>query len=94
VPSLRSPELPAQEAGGLSQRPEQVVVAAAAPRLGVGGEQLPLVVEHLLEVRHAPPGVDAVAVEAAAELVVDAAPGHLPTAEHHVSQRLASLWLR
>ena len=38
--------------------------------------QLGVVVEHLLEVRHQPVGVGRVAVEAAAQLVVDAAGGH------------------
>ena len=35
-----------------------------------------LIVEHLLEVRHAPLGVCGVAVKAAADLVVDAAGCH------------------
>src|SRR5437667_4123508 len=44
--------------------------------LEVEAGELRVVVEHLLEVRHAPPGVGRVAVEAAAELVMDAARGH------------------
>ena len=55
--------------------------AAAPPRLGVDAQQLALVVEHLLEVGDAPVAVDAVAVEAAAELVVEPAPRHLAAAE-------------
>ncbi len=47
------------------------------PGVQVGAQQLGVVVEHLLEVRHEPDGVDAVAVKAAAELVVDAAVRHL-----------------
>ena len=39
-------------------------------------QQQPVVVEHLLEVRHHPGGVDAVPGESARELVVDAAAGH------------------
>ena len=47
----------------------------ARPR--VDAQQLALVVEHLLEVRDRPARVDAVAVEAAAELVVETAARHL-----------------
>ena len=43
----------------------------------VAGEQR-VVVEHLLEVRHGPRGVDRVAREAAADLVVDPAGCHIP----------------
>ena len=43
---------------------------------GVDAQQQGVVVEHLLEVRHHPVGVDAVAGEPTAELVVDAAAGH------------------
>ena len=42
----------------------------------VGAREQGVVVEHLLEVGHRPGGVDAVAGEAAADLVVDAAAGH------------------
>jgi hypothetical protein len=42
----------------------------------VGSREQRVVVEHLLEVRHGPARVDAVAREAAADLVEDAAPGH------------------
>src|SRR5690606_22975010 len=57
----------------------EVVVAAAGGldgAAGVAAEQERVVVEHLLEVGHDPAGVDGVAGEAAAELVVDAAAGH------------------
>ena len=46
------------------------------PTVQVGAGEERLVVEHLLEVRHEPVRVDRVAVEAAADLVVDAAGGH------------------
>ena len=46
------------------------------PRVQVDGCEQRVVVEHLLEVRHEPDRVDGVAVEAAAELVVDAAGSH------------------
>jgi hypothetical protein len=42
----------------------------------VGRHEQRVVVEHLLEVRHEPPLVDRVAVEAAADEVVHAAGGH------------------
>ena len=45
-------------------------------RVGVDGEQLGVVVEHLLEVRDRPEPVDAVAEEAAAQVIVEAALRH------------------
>jgi hypothetical protein len=47
------------------------------PRVGVERQQQCVVVEHLLEMRDAPVLVHAVAAEAASDLVVDAALGHL-----------------
>src|SRR5207248_11736557 len=47
------------------------------PGMEVEPDELRLVVEHLLEVGDEPARVDRVAVEAAAELVVDPAPGRL-----------------
>ena len=44
--------------------------------LRIDREQRAVVVEHLLEVRDHPPGVDRIAAEAAAELVVETALGH------------------
>ncbi len=44
-------------------------------------EQLRVVVQHLLEVRHPPGPVGGVAVEAAAHVVVDAAGGHMAERE-------------
>ena len=56
------------------------VAVARVARRHVAGQvragQERVVVEHLLEVRHEPDAVDGVAVEAPAELVVDAAVGH------------------
>ena len=55
------------------------VQASAGRLVGIqiqAGEQC-VVVEHLLEVGHQPEGVGRVAVEAASDLVVDAAAGHL-----------------
>ena len=57
---------------------------AGHPReVRVQRQQRPVVVEHLLEVRNRPLGIDAVAAEAAAELVVDAAVGHLRERDAH-----------
>jgi len=44
--------------------------------MDVHPRELRVVVQHLLEVRHEPFGVSRIAVEAAAQLVVDAAVGH------------------
>ena len=51
-------------------------VGARAARGQVGAREQRLVVEHLLEVRHVPVAVDAVAREAAAEVVVETAARH------------------
>ena len=44
--------------------------------VAVDRQQLAVVVQHLLEVRHAPLAIDGVAREAAAQVIVDAAGGH------------------
>ena len=51
-------------------------VAEGKPAVQVERGELAVVVEHFLEVGHQPLGVDRVAVEAAAELVVHPAAGH------------------
>jgi len=56
--------------------PPPALLAAELPGVQVHGSQLGVVVEHLLEVGHGPLSVDGVAVEAAADLVVDAAARH------------------
>ena len=64
-------------------------VARYASRYGAGQQRV--VVEHLLEVRHEPALIDAVAGEAAGEVVVDAAGGHLVERERdHVQQSSAA----
>ena len=70
--ALGRAQLAQQEVGGLAGDP--LPQRPAATR--VDAEQQAVVVEHLLEVRHHPAGVDAVAREAAAELVVHAAARH------------------
>ena len=63
---------------------------AGAPRgRGVERQQLGVVVEHLLEVGDAPVAVDAVAAEAAADLVAHPAERHAPQCEER--HRLAVL---
>ena len=47
-----------------------------APRIGEQPEERAVVVEHLLEMRNRPLGVDAVAAKAATQLIVDAAFAH------------------
>ena len=69
-----------------------IVWCRPQPATGVGAEQQRIVVEHLLEVRHLPVGVDAVAVEAAADLVVEATASHRLEGEQHpiVAQRIGA----
>ena len=55
----------------------KVFADEALKSMHVIAQQLGVVVEHLFEVRHHPALVDAIAVEAAGELVVDAAARHL-----------------
>ena len=75
-PALRGAQLAEQEVGRLARDALAERVAGLPPPAHVEAEQLGVVVEHLLEVRHHPAGVDGVAGEAAGELVVHAAPGH------------------
>ena len=68
-----------------------LLVAGHLPGRQVRAREQRVVVEHLLEVRHEPDRVDRVAVEAAAELVVDAAVGHAPQrAQRHRERLLAA----
>ena len=61
----------------------EVRVRVGAEGLGVKLDELGVVVEHFLEVGDGPGAFGAVAVEAAAELVVDAALGHFSQRELH-----------
>ncbi len=57
--------------------------------LEVSEHELRLVVEHLLEVRHAPLGIDGVAMEAAADLIAHPAQRHRPQRfSGHLPRRL------
>ena len=63
-------------------------VAPAPERIRIQRGQLPVVVEHLLEVRHRPRGIHGVAVETAAHLVEEAADGHrVERPAHHLLHR-------
>ena len=68
-----------------------LLVAGHLPGREVRAREQRVVVEHLLEVRHEPDRVDRIAVEAAAELVVDPAVGHAPQrAQRHRERLLAA----
>ncbi|CAM5710305.1 hypothetical protein SVIOM74S_06101 [Streptomyces violarus] len=75
-PALGGAQFAHHEVGGLQGDPAGELGAGGTPEVGVDPAQQGVVVQHLLEVRHDPVTVDRVAGEAAAELVVDAAPGH------------------
>ena len=74
--ALRRPHLPREIVQGLSRHCTETLLAGDLPPLEVGFDELRVVVEHLLEVRHQPTRVGGVAMEPAADLVVDAAIGH------------------
>ena len=69
----------------LAANPPEALPPRDLPAVEVGAGEQRVVVEHLLEVGHGPGGVDRVAGEAAADLVVDPAAGHrLERAERHL----------
>ena len=76
--ALRPLHLADRPAGGLAGGPlEEVLAPGPEPgRLGAEGEERPVVVQHLLEVRDHPFAVHRVAAEPAPEMVVDPAEGH------------------
>ena len=73
--------LPVEPAHHAARRDLQLRQRVGPQHLRNEAQQQPVVVEHLLKVGHLPPTVDGVAMEAAAELVVDAACGH-PLGRH------------
>ena len=81
-PALGGRQLAQAEVRGLAGDPLPQPVAGLPPPMQVRAQQQRVVVQHLLEVRHHPGGVDRVPREAAAELVV-----HAPA--RHRGQRLA-----
>ena len=72
---------------GLDRDPAAERVAGQPPPVQVGPGQQTIVVQHLFEVRHHPGGVDAVAREAAVELVVHPAARHRPAGGRRHLQR-------
>jgi hypothetical protein len=94
--SLGSAQLALEELDRLLDRPAELRVGPAvlAVGLGVDPQQLALVIEHLLEVGDQPARVGAVAVETAAELVVDAAAGHAVQRQAHVLEGVARVGVK
>ena len=75
-PAVRMAQVTQDVVDGLLDHPPVPLLAGHLPGVEVGTTQRRLVVEHLLEVRYQPPGIDRVAVEAPSELVVHTAGGH------------------
>ena len=75
-PAVAGPQLAQHPVARLFRHPAGQFRAGQAPQVGVDASQQGVVVEHLLEVRDHPAGVDRVPGEPAAELVVHAAAGH------------------
>ena len=63
-------------------------LAGNQERLEVEDGQLGVVVEHLLEVRHEPPFIDAVSGETTAQVISDASGGHVVTGRENRLNRL------
>ena len=75
-PAFAGPQLAQHPVARLVRHPAGQRRAGAAPQVRVDPSEQGVVVEHLLEVRDDPGGVDRVPGEPAAELVVHAAAGH------------------
>ena len=83
-PPFGEEQLPQEVADGLLDDRSVARLAGHDPRVEVGRGEQRVVVEHLLEVGHEPPGVDRVAMEAAADDVVEPARCHpVERALHH-----------
>ena len=74
--ALGGPQLGEQPVAGFFRDPARQRAAGAPPQVRVHAGEQRVVVQHLLEVRYDPAGVDAVPGEAARQLVVHSAPGH------------------
>jgi len=74
--AFRQAQLPQQVLDGLLDDAAVALLARHEPAVEVGRDEQRVVVEHLLEVRHEPPLVHGVPVEAAPEQVVHPAEGH------------------
>ena len=75
-PTFRRRHLAQYEHQGFLGDTSKRRVVGQLPGVDVGAHQQGVVVEHLLEVRYQPALVDAVAVEASPQLIVDAARSH------------------
>ena len=76
VRALRGGHLPLEPGDDRERRLAIARLAESVRRVGINGEELSVVVEHLLEVRNEPLGVDGIAVESSTHLVEDAAVLH------------------
>ncbi len=87
-------QVPQDIVENVAHEPGVPLVPRGLPGLQRVERNLRLVVEHLLEVRHEPVLVHRVAVEAPADVVMDAAPRHLPQGlgrhPHRQAARLAA----
>src|SRR5579863_2214411 len=72
----------------LARNIEEAGFLEGAPRIQIKPREQSIVVKHLLEMRHQPALIDAVAMEAAADLVVNAAFGH---ARQRMTDHLAEI---
>ncbi len=87
-PAFRRAHLAQHPVRRVTRRPQEQRFAGGERRPRKHRQQLPVVVQHLLEMRNAPRGVDRITRKAAAQLVVDAALGHAGQGERGHVQRL------
>ena len=85
--AIRRAHLPGHPADDAVRHVREPRVAGRPREVGIEREQRTVVVEHLFEMRNRPLGVDAVAAEAAAQLIVDAAVGHPQERDAHHRER-------
>src|SRR4051794_25307215 len=86
-------------AAGVIQRIARDLLEQRLPRnlkrLEISDSELGLVIEHFFEMRDVPVGVDGIAMESAAEMIVHSAPGHFSKRENiHLQRVLAAIRLR
>ena len=85
--AFRRGEFALHEGGGLLHHAPVQGIAGGLVGLGIELQELGVVIEHLLEVGRLPQAVGGIAGEAAAQLIVDAAHGHLVQGEPHLAQQ-------
>jgi len=86
--ALRRAHVPQHPIRGCVGDPREKLIAGLQRRVGIAGEELPVVAEHFLEMRNHPRLIDRVAGKAPAQLIVDAALGHAGERERGHGQRL------